>query len=67
MVFAPGDYKVFSWDSVEESEWYNADWYDSEWLKPYETKGESVHLEKADRKSVNLTLIERLSDAPASN
>ncbi|HEY1470157.1 MAG TPA: carboxypeptidase regulatory-like domain-containing protein [Candidatus Acidoferrum sp.] len=64
---APGDYKVFSWDSVEESEWYNADWYDSEWLKPYETKGEPVHLEEGDRKSVNLTLIETRSDAPASN
>jgi hypothetical protein len=52
---------------VEESEWYNADWYDSEWLKPYETKGEPVHLEEGDRKSVNLTLIETRSDAPASN
>ncbi len=25
---APGDYKLFSWDSVEEVGWYDADWYD---------------------------------------
>jgi protocatechuate 3,4-dioxygenase beta subunit len=63
----PGDYKIFSWDSVDESEWYNADWYDSEWLKRYETKGEPVHFEEGDRKSVNLTLIETRTDVPASN
>jgi len=55
----PGDYKVFSWDSVDESEeWYEADWFDPEWLKPYEIKGESIHLEESGRKSVHLTLIE---------
>jgi hypothetical protein len=64
---APGDYKLFSWDSVEEAEWYNADWYDPEWLKPYETKGESVHLDESDRKVVKLTLIETRSDSSASN
>lgn len=63
----PGDYKLFSWDSVEESDWYDADWLDPEWLKPYETKGESVHLEEGDQKSVNLTLIETRSDSSASN
>jgi hypothetical protein len=63
----PGDYKVFSWDSVEESGWFNADWYDSEWLKPYENKGESVHLEESDQKSINLKLIEIRGDSPAAN
>jgi hypothetical protein len=64
----PGDYKVFSWDSVDESEEeYGNDWFDPEWLKPYETKGESVHLEESDKKSVNLTLIQTRSDSPASN
>jgi len=63
----PGDYKLFSWDSVDESGWFDADWYDPDWLKPFETKGESVHLEEADQKSVNLTLIETRSDSPASN
>jgi hypothetical protein len=64
---APGDYKLFSWDSVEEAEWYNADWYDPDWLKPYETKGEAVHLDESDRKAVNLTVIETRSDSSASN
>jgi hypothetical protein len=63
----PGEYKIFSWDSVEEADWYNADWYDPEWLKPYETKGESVHLEEGDNRSVNLTLIETRADFPALN
>jgi hypothetical protein len=63
----PGDYKLFSWDSVEEADWYDADWLDPEWLKPYETKGESVHLEEVDQKSIDLKLIETRSDSPASN
>ena len=64
----PGDYKVFSWDSVEEAdEQYREDWYDAEWLKPYEAKGQSIHFDEADQKSVNLTLIETHVDANASN
>jgi hypothetical protein len=65
---SPGDYKLFSWDSAEESDEEDpAEWLDPDWLKPYETKGESIHLDEADRKSVNLTLIETRSDSPASN
>lgn len=65
---APGDYKVFSWDSVGESEEeYGDDWFDPEWLKPYETKGNSVHLEESDKKSVSLALIQTSSDSAASN
>jgi protocatechuate 3,4-dioxygenase beta subunit len=57
-VVTPGDYKVFSWDIADESdEQYGADWFDPEWLKPYETKGESVHLEESDHKSLNLSLL----------
>jgi hypothetical protein len=64
----PGDYKVFSWEFVDESEEeYDADWFDPEWLKPYETKGESVHLEESGQKSVNLALIETRSDSSAPN
>jgi hypothetical protein len=64
----PGDYKVFSWDAIDESEEaYDADWFDPEWLKLYETKGESVHLEESGQKSVNLALIETLSDSSAAN
>ena len=49
----PGDYKLFSWGSVEEG-----DWLDADFLKPYEDKGVSVHLEEGDHKSIELTLIE---------
>jgi len=64
---APGDYKLFSWESVEGNEWSDAEWFDATWLKPYEPKGETIHLEESDNKSVNLTLIETKSDAPAAN
>jgi Carboxypeptidase regulatory-like domain len=60
----PGDYKLFSWETTEDSD---ADWVDPEWLKPYETKGESIHLDEADKKSVSLTLIETRTDSPAAN
>ncbi len=63
----PGDYRLFSWDSVEQADWYDADWYDPEWLKPHETKGESIQFDENDRKSMNLTLIETRPDSPASN
>ncbi len=54
----PGDYKLFSWDAVEEG-----DWYDADFLKPFEEKGLSVHLEEGDHKRVDLTLIETSTDA----
>jgi hypothetical protein len=59
---APGDYKLFSWESVEGNEWSDADWFDAAWLKPFEAKGESIHLGEAETKSVDLTLIETKSD-----
>jgi hypothetical protein len=54
----PGDYKLFSWDAVEEGDWYNADF-----LKVFEEKGVSVHLEDGDQKRADLTLIEASPDA----
>ena len=64
----PGDYKIFSWDSLNEAdEEYGEDWYDAEWLKPYEGKGESVHLEEADRKSLNLKVIPSGGESSAAN
>ena len=63
----PGDYKLFSWDAVEGNEWNGAEWYDAEWLKPFEVKGESVHLGESDSKSVSLTLIETTAGATAAN
>lgn len=56
----PGDYKLFSWASVEEF-----DWQDPDFLKPYEDKGVSVHVEEGDRKSIELTLIEPPKNASA--
>jgi hypothetical protein len=58
----PGDYKLFSWDSIEEG-----DWLDPDFLKPYETKGVAVHLEESDHKTLDLTVIETSADiAPKS-
>jgi hypothetical protein len=53
----PGDYKLFSWDAVEEG-----DWYDADFLKPFEEKGVSAHLEEGDHKRIDLTLIETSPD-----
>jgi len=58
----PGDYKLFSWASVEEG-----DWWDADFLKSYEDKGTLVHLEEGDRKSIELTLIEPLKNPSAPN
>jgi hypothetical protein len=58
----PGDYKLFSWASVEDG-----DWQDADFLKPYEDKGVSVHLEEGDHKSVDLTLVEPTRDAPVAS
>ena len=49
----PGKYRVFSWDSAVDF-----DWYDPEQTKPYEGRGISVDLQEADRKTVQLTVIE---------
>lgn len=49
---APGDYKLFSWDQVE-----NGAWQDPEFLKPFEGKGEEIKLQEGDQKVVNLTAI----------
>src|SRR3974390_159817 len=64
---APGDYKLYSWESVEGNEWSDAEWYDAAWLKPYETKGEWIHFEESDKKSVNLALIESKPDSTPAN
>ena len=50
---APGEYKIFSWDSIDDF-----DWYDAEQVKPYESKGARISVEEGDRKTVQLTVIE---------
>ena len=54
----PGDYKLFSWDSLEEG-----DWCDADFLKPYEDKGVSIHLDEGDHKSIPLNLIETSTES----
>ncbi len=53
---APGDYKVFSWDHVEDDAWQDPDF-----LRPFESKGEHVTLEESEGKSVNPALIRTLA------
>jgi hypothetical protein len=48
----PGDYKLFSWDQIDEGAWEDPDF-----LKPFEEKGEKVTVQEGDLKSVNLTAI----------
>jgi hypothetical protein len=49
---APGDYKVFAWESVEHVAYANSDF-----LQPFELRGESAHVSRGSRVTVNLTLI----------
>jgi hypothetical protein len=49
----PGEYRIFSWDSDVDF-----DWYDAEQLNPYESKGVRISVEEGDRKTVQLTVIE---------
>jgi protocatechuate 3,4-dioxygenase beta subunit len=52
----PGDYKLFSWEEIEEYAWQ-----DPEFLKPVEDQGQEVVLKEADQKAVNLTAIRTAS------
>jgi hypothetical protein len=63
----PGEYKLFCWDFVAVSEWSDGDWFDPTWLKPFEPKGETIHLEESDNKSVSLTLIDSKPDSSTAN
>jgi protocatechuate 3,4-dioxygenase beta subunit len=49
---APGDYKLFSWNEVEQGAWEDPDF-----LKRFEDKGEKVSLQEGDAKSVDLVAI----------
>jgi hypothetical protein len=48
----PGDYQIFSWESVD-----NGAYYDPEFLKRYETKGKLVHVGESSNQSVDVKLI----------
>lgn len=49
----PGDYKLFSWDEVEEGAWE-----DASFLKPFEEESTAVHVEEGDSKTVNLNAMD---------
>jgi protocatechuate 3,4-dioxygenase beta subunit len=48
----PGDYTLFSWESVDGEAYYNP-----EFLKSYEGQGSALHLSESDHKSVSLRVI----------
>ena len=54
----PGEYKVFSWEEVE-----NGAWQDPGFLAPFEIKGESVEVKESEQKSVSLVAIRATSES----
>ena len=50
---APGKYKLFSWDGVEQGEWE-----DTDFLKDSEEKGVTIDLKGSDTKAIELKLIQ---------
>jgi Carboxypeptidase regulatory-like domain len=57
---APGDYKLFSWEEVEDGAWEDPDF-----LKPFEEKGEKVSLQEGDVKTVDIVAIKTKSSQNA--
>jgi len=54
----PGKYKLFSWSSVEEGAWEDADF-----LKPFEEKGTVVEVQDGDTRTIQLKLIQAKDNA----
>jgi len=57
---APGDYKLFSWEEVEDGAWEDPDF-----LKLFEEKGEKVSLQEGDVKMVDIVAIKTKSSQNA--
>jgi hypothetical protein len=53
---APGEYKLFSWEQVEQNAWEDPDF-----LKAFEPKGETISLQEGDGKSIELVAIRSAS------
>jgi len=49
---APGDYKIFCWDEVEDGAWEDPDF-----LKTFEDRGQKVSVAEADAKTVDVLAI----------
>jgi len=58
---APGKYKLFSWDGVEQGEWE-----DTDFLKDSEEKGITIDLKGSDTKAIELKLI-RVKNTPTAS
>ena len=59
---APGDYKLFSWESAEDGSWQ-----DPEFLKPFEEKGERISFREGEQKTQNLIAIRTKSAESVSS
>ena len=49
---APGDYKLFSWEDIDQNAWE-----DPEFLRAFEDRGEKISAEPSDQKSMDLAAI----------
>jgi len=49
---APGDYKVFSWEALPQS-----GYYDPEVMKKYESQGHSIHVVESFNETVDVKMI----------
>lgn len=49
---APGDYKVFAWQDVE-----NGAWQDADFIRTYETRGKAVTLREGTTEAVQISVI----------
>ena len=52
---APGNYKLFAWETVEEGAWM-----DSEFIRSYEDLGKPIRIVEGGQESVDLILIPEL-------
>jgi len=56
---APGDYKLFAWEAIEEGAYQDPDF-----LRPYEERGKPIHVDEGSRLNSQLQLI--LANQPGS-
>lgn len=48
----PGEYTIYAWEKIEQG----AD-QDPDFIKPYESSGETLHIKKGERRTIQLTAI----------
>lgn len=49
---APGEYKVFAWEAIQQG-----DWYDPDAMRDYESRGVTAQIEEGKSKTVEVTAI----------